>query len=289
MTVAPSSQSASHPHAAPAGPGETVYEWPLTFRGEKLVGPEGEPLVARVREFGEGGQPVVYLHGLVGLNDHWERSATLLRSKIRGIMLEMPLLRLSGPACSIESVAEITTTFLADRVRQPAVLVGNSFGGHVAMRIALSQYASNLKGLVLTGASGLYERSILANVEIRPSRNWLSKRIGELFYDKKNVWESDIDRAYAELSRRGGARAMVKLSRSARSDHLGDRLHLIKTPTILIWGQQDIVTPPDTAREFHSSIKGSKLVWLDQCGHAPMMEHPQVFADHMGEFIAGLG
>lgn len=290
MTAVPSSntteanESPSKPEAAA---GVESYEWPVTFRGERAKGHDGEGLVARVQELGRG-QPVVFLHGLVGLNDHWEHAAKLIQQRARCVMVEMPLLRLSGPLCSIESVSEIIIGFLSERLGTPAVLVGNSFGGHVAMRVALSPEASRVKGLVLTGASGLYERSILANVEIRPSRNWLAKRIGELFYDQKNVWPSDIDRAYAELSRRGGARAMVKLSRSARSDHLGDRLGQIKTPTMLIWGKQDVVTPPETAREFHEKISGSKLVWLDRCGHAPMMEYPEAFAEHMGMFLDGL-
>lgn len=290
MTVVPSSNTAKaseSPSSSVAEGAGSVYEWPITIRGERAKGHDGEGLVARVREMGQG-QPVVFLHGLVGLNDHWEGAAKLIQHKSRCVMLEMPLLRLSGPQCSIESVSEMIAEFLAERIGTPAVLVGNSFGGHVAMRMALSSDASRIKGLVLTGASGLYERSILANVEIRPSRNWLAKRIGELFYDQKNVWPSDIDRAYAELSRRGGARAMVKLSRSARSDHLGDRLVKIKTPTLLIWGKQDVVTPPETAREFHEKIGGSKLVWLDRCGHAPMMEYPEAFAEHMGVFLDGL-
>ena len=51
----------------------------------------------------------------------------------------------------------------------------------------------------------------------------------------------------------------------------------IKTPTAIIWGKQDIVTPPSVAKEFHELLPNSNLYWIDKCGHAPMMEHPQKF------------
>ena len=81
---------------------------------------------------------------------------------------------------------------------------------------------------------------------------------------------------------------MVRLSRSARADHLGEKLHAIKSPTLLVWGRQDVVTPPETAEEFNRLIPGSRLCWIDRCGHAPMMECPDAFAGLMGEFMASL-
>lgn len=257
-----------------------MSHWPIVGQ----VDSDGVPLAARVAEAGPTtGTPIVFLHGLVGLNDHWEGVVSRVCNRARCVMLEMPLLRLSGEECSIEGVSRITAKYLREQIKEPAILMGNSFGGHVAMRIACEE-PELVKGLILAGASGLYERSLLANVQIRPSRAWLAKKIGELFYDKRHVWESDIDRSYAELARREGARAMVRLSRSARADHLGERLHKVKAPTLLIWGRQDVVTPPETAEEFHRLIRGSTLEWIDRCGHAPMMEHPEVFSSTVARF-----
>ena len=49
------------------------------------------------------------------------------------------------------------------------------------------------------------------------------------------------------------------------------------TPTAIIWGAQDQVTPPNVADEFHKLLPNSTLYWIDKCGHAPMMEHPDRF------------
>lgn len=258
-----------------------------------LVGLAGKPVRARVSAQGEG-SPVVFLHGLVGLNDHWEEVVRGIRHKARCCLLELPLLSLSGDDCSIDGATELTIRFLERHHREGStgdsrlpVLVGNSFGGHVALRIAVER-PDLVRGLVLAGSSGLIEKSMVSDIQIRPSREWLTRKIGELFFDQSKMNAADVDRAHQELSNRSGARAMVKLSRSARRNHLGDKIGRISAPTLLIWGRQDIVTPPEAAHGFHSQIRGSRLVWFEQCGHAPMIEAPERFAESMVEFLEEL-
>jgi pimeloyl-ACP methyl ester carboxylesterase len=229
----------------------------------------------------------VFLHGLVGLNDHWDEVVQRLTGRCRCVMLQLPLLDLEGDDCSIHGATELTVRFLEQHLRERAIVVGNSFGGHVALRIALER-PDLLSGLVLAGSSGLIEKSMVSDIQIRPSREWLERKIGELFHDKKKMNPADVDRAFKELSHRGHARAMVKLSRSARRNHLGERVGEIALPTLLIWGRQDIVTPPEAAHELRAKIAGSRLCWLDECGHAPMIERPGPFADAITEFLADL-
>lgn len=253
---------------------ERVSEWPF--------GEGKHRLSARVVEVGEG-VPVVFLHGLVGLNEHWEGVVERVQHRVRCILFELPLLQLRGDDCSIQGATALTSRFLSEYLGEPSVLVGNSFGGHVALRIAI-EHAPQVRGLVLAGSSGLIEKSMVSDVQIRPSREWLSRKIGELFYDQSKMREADLDRAYKELSDRGGARAMVKLSRSARRDHLGERIAQISQPTLLIWGRQDIVTPPEAGEGFARMIRSSQMVWLDNCGHAPMMERPDEFGEALLKF-----
>lgn len=260
-------------------------------RSVQLMGLAGRPVLAHVSECGRG-QPVVLLHGLAGLNDHWEDVVRLLGSEARSEMLQLPLLGLRDEDCSIHGATALTVNFLERehnpaRGQQGAVLVGNSFGGHVALRIAIER-PDLVRGLVLAGSSGLIEKSIVADVQIRPSREWLERKIGELFFDKTKMSAADVDRAYAELSDRGNARAMVKLSRTARRNHLGDEIQRIEAPTLILWGREDIVTPPEAAEEMHAKIRGSKLVWLERCGHAPMIEVPELFAEALRPFLQSL-
>lgn len=252
-------------------------------RSVPLVGLSRNPVPARVHESGLG-RPVCFLHGLVGLNDHWDEVVRRIAHRYRATMLELPLLDLRDDDCSIDGATALTIRFLEQTTQgKGTVLVGNSFGGHVALRIALER-PDLVSGLVLAGASGLIEKTMVSDIQIRPSRAWLDRKIGELFFDHAKMNQGDVDRAHLALSDRGGARAMVKLSRSARRNHLGDEIHRITAPTLIIWGRQDVVTPPEAAEQFLANIKGSRIVWLDQCGHAPMIEKPDEFAEAMLEF-----
>lgn len=239
---------------------------------------------ARVTEVGTG-PAVVFLHGLVGLNDHWEGVVARACPHVRCVLLELPLLNLPREICSIGDVADLTQRFVGEHLDGPAVLVGNSFGGHVALRVAL-EHPEIVSGLVLAGSSGLIERSMVREVQIRPSRAWLSEKIGELFYDRAHMRNADLERAYSELSRRNCARAMVRLSRSARRNHLGEKIRALGAPTLLLWGRQDVVTPPEAAEQFHKLLPDSRLVWFDECGHVPMVEQPEGFATELVRFTS---
>lgn len=257
---------------------ERISDWAI---------PDSETdLTARVVDTGEG-LPIVFLHGLVGLNEHWEGVVERVQHKVRCILFQLPLLKLRGDDCSIHGASKLTARFLAEYLDEPAVLVGNSFGGHMALRIAIEE-ARLVRALVLAGSSGLIEKSLVSDVQIRPSREWLQRKIGELFFDQTKMREADLDRAHRELSDRGGAKAMVRLSRSARRDHLGERIASIGQPTLLLWGKQDIVTPPEAGEGFNRMIRNSQIVWFDNCGHAPMLECPELFAEALLRFAEEL-
>lgn len=252
----------------------------------EVRGLAGIPVPVVVRSVGSG-TPVVFLHGLVGLNDHWEGVVARSSHAARCVLLQVPLLDLEDDDCSIDGATELTARFIEREIGRPAVLVGNSFGGHVALRIAIGR-PDLVKGLVLAGASGLIEKSMVSDVQIRPSRGWLERKIGELFHDRSKMNPADVDRAFETLSSRRQARAMVKLSRSARRNHLGDELHRIRCHTLILWGRHDIVTPPEACEQFAQGIKSNKVVWLEDCGHAPMIESPDHFASALVDYVSSL-
>ena len=78
------------------------------------------------------------------------------------------------------------------------------------------------------------------------------------------------------------------MAKSAIRNNLGDELNQIKQPTLLIWGKNDIVTPPFVAEEFKKLIPNSQLHFIDKCGHAPMMEVPTEFNTILENFLASL-
>ena len=78
---------------------------------------------------------------------------------------------------------------------------------------------------------------------------------------------------------------IIALAKSAIRNNLGEELNQIKQPTLLIWGNNDTITPPFVAKEFNRLIPGSELHFVDQCGHAPMMEVPQAFNSILEQFL----
>ncbi|MFO0858613.1 MAG: alpha/beta hydrolase [Phycisphaerales bacterium] len=255
-----------------------------------LTGWEGVPVPVEVQEVGiPNGRPIVFLHGLVGLNDHWEELVKRIMHRSRCVMLEMPLLELEGEDCSIHGATELAVRFLREYLQsQPSVLVGNSFGGHIAGRIAIEN-PELVQGLVLAGASGILEKSMVSDIQIKPSRQWLERKIGELFFDQRHMNPADVDRAHKVLTARGSARAMVRLSRTARRNHLGEDLCKVQCPTLLVWGKQDVVTPPEACEQFAANIPKNRVVWLDQCGHVPMVEKVEDFARELNSYLDLVG
>ena len=77
---------------------------------------------------------------------------------------------------------------------------------------------------------------------------------------------------------------MVRLSRTARRNHLGHRIGEIRVPVSRIWGREDIVTPPEAAHGFMELLPDARLTWFDHCGHAPMIECPDLFAQALIDF-----
>ncbi len=249
----------------------------------------------RVEEIGEG-LPIVFLHGLLGLNSYWKATAEALSCRARCLLVEIPLLQLRNGDCNVGGVTAIALDILDRLTDQPVVMVGSSFGGHVSLKISLDR-PEVVRALVLTGSSGLFEAAFeeeleqgLAkkDVQRRPSQDWIQRKIAELFYDPDRIPDGVVERAHGELTDRRGARAMVRLSKSAKRDHMGARLGSITQPALIVWGRQDVVTPPRVAEEFAARLPNARLRWIDRCGHAPMIERPEDFTGALEEFIMEL-
>jgi 2-hydroxy-6-oxonona-2,4-dienedioate hydrolase len=75
------------------------------------------------------------------------------------------------------------------------------------------------------------------------------------------------------------------VARAVRRENLEARLAQVEAPTLLVWGKEDRVTPVEVAERFHALIPGSELVYVTNCGHAPMLEQPRIFSDVVGQWL----
>ncbi|MCK4873214.1 MAG: alpha/beta hydrolase [Phycisphaerales bacterium] len=237
----------------------------------------------RLAEVGEG-PTCVFLQGLLGRVEHYSPTFEQLHHRARCIVLDLGLLKLQRDWTNVDVLTETVAEVLRTENLAPCVLVGNSFGGHISLLTA-HQYPELVRGLILSGSSGLAERTYEKDIQHRPSRAWLRRKIGELFHDKSFDIEQYIDEAYEELSDRRKALMLVKLARSTKRRHVGHLLAEVSTPTLILWGTEDEVTTPETAREFAQVIPNSRTNWIQDCGHAPMLEAPLAFAEGIEAFL----
>ena len=185
-------------------------------------------------ERGEG-EPVLWLHGLMGEMDHWEAILEALEGVCRPMALTLPLLdpRLGG--ASVPELAEHVKGFL-DAIEIPAAVVGgNSLGGHLALALALA-HPERVTGLVLTGSSGLLERGFTRGVPHRPTAAYVRERMEEVFHDPALVTPEWVERVRGIVTTRDLARRLVQVASAARRDNLEARLSEIRAPTLLVWG-----------------------------------------------------
>ena len=103
------------------------------------------------------GVPVLCLHGLFGASDHWERTVEALAPRCRAMALTLPIFETPSDDLSVMGLRAYVEAFMdAERV-PPAVVVGSSLAGHIALDLTLHA-PERIRGLVLSWSSGLFEQ-----------------------------------------------------------------------------------------------------------------------------------
>jgi pimeloyl-ACP methyl ester carboxylesterase len=233
------------------------------------------------------GEPVVLLHGLLGAPEHWDATLEALGPGWRGLALLLPIFDLPADDLSIRRLARHVCEFLDAQRIAPAVIVGNSLGGQVALDLAW-RYPDRVRALVLTGSAGLLERSFTRGVPHRPSELFVRLKMEEIFHDGSLVTPEWVESIRALVNRRSYALRLLQISRSAKREQIEPRLGEIRCPTLLLWGREDRITPPEVGLRFLGNLPRAEIRFIANCGHAPMLEQPAVFAEHLTEFLDSL-
>lgn len=249
---------------------------PLWLKQEK------EPQFKTV-EMGTAGPDVVLLHGLFGALSNWDTVQPLIAQYAKPIALSFPLLSAHRSEVKVKSLAVYTEYFVRQREFHPVTLCGNSLGGHVALRMCLAA-PELVDCLILTATSGLYEHSV-DSLPVRPGYEFVREHMEKVFFNQKFVTEEAIGEIVKILEDRGRVLNLIHAARSAKKDNLKDVLGTIKVPTLLLWGENDTVTTMEVAEMFHKLMPNSTLVSVKNCGHAPMIEHPEWFAEEVKKFL----
>lgn len=230
------------------------------------------------------GKPVLLLlHGLFGALSNFEG---IIR-KLAGYNVVVPMLpiyELEVEDSGLSGLLKYTKDFVLYKDYRDIHLLGNSLGGHIAQLFVL-EVPERVRSLILTGSSGLFESGMGDGYPRRGDYEYIKRKTAETFYDPKVATKELVDEVYTTVNDRHKALRIIMTAKSAIKHNLADELKNIKVPTLLVWGQNDGVTPPFVGEKFNELIPNSKLVMMDLCGHAPMMEHPEEFNEILIAFL----
>ena len=230
------------------------------------------------------GEPLVLIHGLMGSLSNFTSTIDYFKQHMRVIVPILPIYELDLFHVNVHGLQKFIQRFLKKFSIQNPILVGNSLGGHLSL-LQVLQHPQSVRSLVLTGSSGLFENGLGATYPKRNNYEYIRMKAQSTFYDPKIATKELVDDIYETVSNRMKAIKILTLAKSAIRNYLGEELKNIKTPTLLIWGKNDIVTPPFVAEEFNNLLPKSELVFIDKCGHAPMMEVPDKFNLILHEYL----
>jgi pimeloyl-ACP methyl ester carboxylesterase len=230
------------------------------------------------------GETLVLLHGLMGELSNWEPVIDHFKEHYHILVPILPIYELPILTLGVKSLSKYVHRFLKFKKLGQVVLIGNSLGGHVGL-VFTAAHQEYVKALVLTGSSGLYENAFGGSFPRRESYDYIKEKVEFTFYDPATATKDLVDEVFKTVNERSKVIRILALAKSAIRHNMSKELSRITIPVSLIWGKQDKVTPPEVADEFHQLLPNSELNWVDICGHAPMMERPEIFNGYLEKFL----
>ncbi|MFK8264583.1 alpha/beta fold hydrolase [Capnocytophaga canimorsus] len=235
-------------------------------------------------EKGEG-TPIIILHGLMGGLSNFEGVVSFFSERnYKVVVPELPLYTMPLLRTTVKNLAKFIHKFVKHKGYEKVILLGNSLGGHVGL-LYTKLFPESVKALILTGSSGLYESAMGDGYPKRGDYEFIKKKSQEVFYDPNVATEEIVNEVFETVNNRTKLIKTLAIAKSAIRHNMAKDLPKMPTPTCLIWGKNDNVTPPRVAVEFNQLLPNSELFWIDKCGHAPMMEHPEEFNQILNNWL----
>ncbi|SHJ23430.1 Pimeloyl-ACP methyl ester carboxylesterase [Arenibacter nanhaiticus] len=238
----------------------------------------------RYIEIGDG-TPIIILHGLMGGLSNFHGVMSHFPAKGYKVLVpELPIYNMPLLKTNVKSFAKFLDGFITHKGLKDVILLGNSLGGHIGL-LYTKLYPDTTKALIITGSSGLYESAMGDGYPKRGDYEFIKKKAQDVFYDPAVATKEIVDEVFATVNDRIKLVKTLAIAKSAIRHNMSKDLPHMHTPTCIIWGKNDTVTPPNVAEEFQSLLPDSELFWIDKCGHAPMMEHPLEFNSILDQWL----
>jgi pimeloyl-ACP methyl ester carboxylesterase len=283
-----------------AKPDWREVDWPAHLHQEGLAG-------SRVNyvDIGSGdGSPVVLVHGLGGQWQNWLENIPRLARERRVIALDLPghgLSEMPSDRISIPGYAGTVDALLEHLGLERVDVVGNSMGGFVASELAI-QFPQGVERLVLVSAAGISSASasrapvltagriataVTAYTAARHreiARRPITRHFA-LAFVARHPSKLRADFVWEGFIKGTGKPGFDDALRACLEYDFRDRLSEIRSPTLIVWGENDSVVPVRDAEEYERLIPDSRKVVMEDTGHVPMAERPARFNDLLLDFL----
>lgn len=226
---------------------------------------------------------IFILHGWTRSTEKWQQFIRLAKKAgLNPILLRIPgLTKKTNKTWTLSDYVEWLRKIL-DQENKKAIVVGHSNGGRIAIAFA-AKYPKKLEQLVLINSAGIHhnefpirlKRLIFRAIAKIGKKTTSSEKLRSLLY--KAARETDYKNATAR---------MKKTMASLISVDLTFQLSKITTPTLIIWGKLDKITPLSDGKLMHRLMKNSKLCVIEETGHSPHHTHAKKVSE---KILSGIG
>lgn len=238
------------------------------------------------------GTPLVFVHGFTTTSEFWREQVEPFSSNHRVIRINLPghgvSPRPEGRAYTIEAFADDVLKVYETLEIKDAVLIGLSMGGAIAQHFTLG-HPQRVRALVLvdTTPHGLGEDVNVDNVlnaieelgVVTASQNVIDRSFGSTTSAELLAFaKAEVAQTPAFVARQ----AIASLNATDSRARLGE----IHVPTLILVGNEDIITPPCESEVLVKGIPNSRLEVIADAGHFPMLEQPQAFNRVLTDFLA---
>ena len=246
--------------------------------------------------------PIILIHGTGSSLHTFNDWVSRLKANYSVIRMDLPGHGLTGPFpdrdYSIEAYVKFINHFLDKKGIEKCIIGGNSLGGHIAWQFTAT-HPDRVKKLILIDAAGYPNESkstplafkvakmpVIKNIFTFITPKAIARKSVENVYANKSKVTTELATRYFELTLRPGNRQAFVDRLSAESKpspyHL---ISHISQPTLILWGDQDLLIPIENAKLFQKDIPNNTLVILENTGHVPMEENPSQSLEAVLKFL----
>ena len=250
----------------------------------------------------EATTPIVLIHGTGSSLHTFNDWVSKLKVNYRIIRIDLPGHGLTGPFpirdYSIEAYVKFIKHFLDKKGIEKCIIGGNSLGGHIAWQYTIT-HPDSIKKLILIDAAGYPKESkstplafqiakipVIKNIFTFITPKAIARKSVENVYADKSKVTTNLAMRYFELTLRDGNRQAfvdrLSVENNPASYHL---ISNISQPTLILWGDQDLLIPIENAKLFQKDIANNTLVILKNTGHVPMEENPSESIEAVVAFL----